>query len=91
MKELRTNILPDMKKAESSLKLANEELKEKKDLFEVKRCFVKYIFDDYNFFSKQKLKKEMETEKNTSLQEKRKLQQLVEEQVEEINLRNNVS
>ena len=80
-----------MKKAESSLKLANEELKEKKDLFEVKRCFVKYIFDDYNFFSKQKLKKEMETEKNTSLQEKIKLQQLVEEKIEEINLRNNVS
>ena len=91
MKELRTNILPDMKKAESSLKLANEELKEKKDLFEVKRCFVKYIFNNYNFFSKQKLKKQMKTEKNTSLQEKRKLQQLVEEQVEEINLRNNVS
>ena len=44
-------------KVESSLKLANEELKEKKDLFEVKRCFVKYIFDDYNFFFQTEVRK----------------------------------
>ena len=91
MKEVRTNILPEKTKVESSLKLETEELNKKNDLCEVKRCFVKYIFNNYNFFSKQKLKKQMKTEKNTSLQEKRKLQQLVEEQVEEINLRNNVS
>ena len=63
----------------------------KKDLCVVKRWFIKYIFDEYNFVSKQKLEMEIRNVKNASLQEKRKLQQLVEEKVEEINLRNNVS
>ena len=80
-----------MKKVESSLRLPNEELNKKKDLCVVKRWFIKYIFDEYNFVSKQKLEMEIRNVKNASLQEKRKLQQLVEEKVEEINLRNNVS
>ena len=57
MKEVRTNILPEKTKVESSLKLETEELNKKNDLCEVKRCFVKYIFNNYNFFFQTEVKK----------------------------------
>ena len=70
-----------MKKVESSLKLTTEELKEKKNLCEVKRWSYKYIFDEYNFVSNQKLVKKMEKEKSESLKEKKKLKELVMEKL----------